>query len=288
LATTTAAASFNLAVFAFAVMEAMSDCHYLLSAGFVSDIGNAGQTSPMNPKMSTVLLPEEQPRPHQHYKRDLLDRIRTLAPKSLLDVGCGDGELLRAATLAGCAQCTGLEVHENFVSEHREHGMDVRLGRAEALPFPDQSFDVVTFDYVAHHLEHLERALLEAARVARRAVLVLEPWYDVTIASQQVALDFDNWSKVIDRRQGLVHNPCVSVTQLTAPLLMLGGFRIDYGHRLILQAMPLSRMEALAREQLAAIGDVPDLKADLLRLLDRARLHGITDDGALCFCATRA
>jgi len=33
--------------------------------------------------------------------------------------------------------------------------LDGRAGRAEALPFPNESFDVVTFDYVAHHVEHL-------------------------------------------------------------------------------------------------------------------------------------
>jgi SAM-dependent methyltransferase len=238
-------------------------------------------------KMSTAAVPEEQPRPHQHYKRELLEKILALAPGSLLDVGCGDGELLRAAALAGCTHNAGIEVDEKIVSKHREQGLDIHLGRAEALPFDDHSFDVVTFDYVAHHLEYLDRALLEAARVSRRAVFVLDPWYDVTIASQQVALDFDNWLKVIDRRQGLVHNPCVSVAQLTAPLLMLGGFRIDYRYRLILQRMPLSRMETLAHERLGAIHGSPDLEMELAHLMDRARLHGITEDGALYLCATR-
>jgi ubiquinone/menaquinone biosynthesis C-methylase UbiE len=238
-------------------------------------------------KMSTAATPEEHPRPHQYYKRKLLERILALAPSSLLDVGCGDGELVRAAALAGCAHNAGLEVDEKIVSKHRGQGLDVHLGRAEALPFDDQSFDVVTFDYVAHHLEYLDRAILEAARVSRRAVFVLDPWYDITIASQQVALDFDNWLKLIDRRRGLVHNPCVSIAQLTAPLLMLAGFRIDYCYRLILQRMPLSRMEARAHEQLAAIHGSPDLEAELADLMDRARLHGITEDGALCLCAKR-
>jgi SAM-dependent methyltransferase len=238
-------------------------------------------------KMSRAAVPEEQPRPQQHYKRDLLDRLMALSPSSLLDVGCGDGDLLRAAALAGCAHNAGLEVDEGIVSKHREHGLDVHLGRAEALPFSDRSFDVVTFDYVAHHIEHLERALLEAARVSRRAVLILDPWYDVTISSQQVARDFDNWLKVIDRRLGLVHDPCVTVAQLTAPFLMLGGFRFDCRYRLILQAMPLSKVEALARQSLAAIHGDPDLESELARLMDRTRLHGITQDGALCLCAER-
>jgi len=239
-------------------------------------------------KMSMRVEPEERPRPHQSYKRELLHRILALSPQSILDVGCGEAELLRAAASAGCANCTGLEVDESLVSKHRSDGLDVRLGCAEALPFPDQSFDVVAFDYVAHHLEHLERALLEAARVARLAVFVLDPWYDVSIDSQQVALDFDRWSKTIDRRRGWVHNPCVCAAQLAAPFLLLGGFRIDYSYRLMLQAVPLSTVEASARKQLATIDRCDRLEAALSRLLDRARLHGFTDDGSLCFSALRS
>lgn len=238
--------------------------------------------------MSMRVGPEERPRPHQNYKGELLNRILALSPKSILDVGCGEAELLRAAASAGCANCAGLEVDERLVSKHLNQGLNVRLGRAEALPFPDQSFDVVTFDYVAHHLEHLERALLEAARVARAAVFVLDPWYDVTIGSQQVALDFDRWSKTIDRRRGLVHNPCVSAAQLAAPFLFLGGFRIDYSYRLMLQAVPVARMETSAREQLATIGGCPQLEAALSSLLDRAHLHGFSDDGGLYFSALRS
>ncbi|KTE46521.1 hypothetical protein ATE62_00840 [Sphingopyxis sp. HIX] len=56
--------------------------------------------------------------------------------------------------------------------------MDVISCRAEALPFEDRSFDVVTLDYVAHHTENLPRALREASRVARCAVLILDCWFD--------------------------------------------------------------------------------------------------------------
>jgi SAM-dependent methyltransferase len=239
-------------------------------------------------KMSMQAIAQERPRPHQSYKREFLDRVLACSPGSLLDIGCGEAEMLQAAALAGCPECVGVEIDEGLVAKHRNLGLDIRVGRAEALPFADGSFDIVTFDYVAHHLENLQRALFEAARIARVAVFVLDPWYDVTLDSQQVARDFDNWSKTIDRRRGLVHNPSVSINQLAAPFLILGGFRIDYSYRLLLQDVPISRIEATAREQLVAIGGSEELETDLVRLLDRARLHGFTDDGALCFCAARS
>jgi SAM-dependent methyltransferase len=239
-------------------------------------------------KMSMQTSPQELPRSNKSYKREFLDKVLACSPGSLLDIGCGDAELLRAAAHAGCREVVGIEIDADLIAKHRNLGLDVREGRAESLPFADGSFDVVTFDYVAHHLEHLQRALFEAARIARVAVFVLDPWYDVTINSQHIARDFDDWSKTIDRRRGLVHNPSVSVSQLAEPFLVLGGFRIDYSYRLLLQDRPLFRMEAMAREQLAAIGGSEQLEADLARLLDRARLHGFTDDGALTFCAARS
>jgi ubiquinone/menaquinone biosynthesis C-methylase UbiE len=123
------------------------------------------RTSGERTKMSMRMDPEELPRPHQIYKCEFMERILNLSPTSILDVGCGEAQVLRAAASAGCESCVGIEVDESLVSKHRNEGLDVRLGRAETLPFADKSFDVVTFDYVAHHLEHLERALLEAARV---------------------------------------------------------------------------------------------------------------------------
>lgn len=240
-----------------------------------------------NLKMTDKTSPPEQPRPHHTYKREFLQQLMSMTPESLLDIGCGQGELLRAAEAAGCAKCTGLEPDEMLVVANRAAGLDVRVSRAEALPFPDRSYDVVTFDYVAHHVEFLDRALLEAARVARRAVLVLDPWYDVSLPSQQVALDFDNWLKVIDRRRGLVHNPCVDAARLAAPLLALSGFRIDYSYRLLLQTVPITRIEAAGREQLAALGGCAELERQLVSLLDRARLDGITDDGAVSWRASR-
>ncbi|MBM0104964.1 class I SAM-dependent methyltransferase [Steroidobacter sp. S1-65] len=238
-------------------------------------------------KMSVRSKMEEQARPHAIYKREFLQRVLSDVPESLLDVGCGEGALLRAAAAAGCSRCTGIEPDESMVLAGRAQGLDLRQGRAEALPFPNGSYDVVVFDYVAHHLEFLEQALYQAARVARRAVFVLDTWYDVSHPSQQVAMDFDGWLKVIDRRRGLVHNPCVQAVRLAAPFVALGGFRIDYSHRLLLQGIDISKVERVGREQLALIGGCAVLERALLTLLDRARLDRFTDDGALMFCASR-
>lgn len=231
--------------------------------------------------------PAAEPRPQALYRQELLRRIRALAPTSLLDVGCGRGDLIRAPELAVCPLRVGLEIDEVRVAELRATGFDARLGRGEALPFDDGSFDVVVFDYVAHHLEDLQQGLREAARVTKNAVIVLDPWYDVAIPSQRVALDYDKWLKVIDRLTGMIHNSCPSAMDLAAPFQAQGSFRIDYSQRLVLQLIGLDRVEADARAHLALVERTSAMEAALDCILDEARREGMSEDGAILFTATR-
>ncbi|WP_395681283.1 class I SAM-dependent methyltransferase [Inquilinus sp.] len=236
---------------------------------------------------STMMVPrtEAAPRPSRDGKPELLATLRGLHPASVLDVGCGEGALLRAITADGAVHGVGLEPEEAAAERARAAGLEVGPGRAEALPFAENSFDVVTLEYVAHHVEHLPRALREATRVARRAVLVLDGWYDEALPSQRVMRDLDEWRKRIDRRLGLVHNPCPRPRDLIDPLLACGPLEIDYACRLELGPRSLAELEATARRQLDTVAPAPDLAAELDRILDDGRLHGCTDAGTLLLCA---
>ncbi|WP_052121177.1 class I SAM-dependent methyltransferase [Inquilinus limosus] len=234
----------------------------------------------------TMMMPrtDAAARPPQDGKQEFLAALRSLGPASVLDVGCGEGALLRAVTADG-VQGVGLEPEEAAAERARAAGLEVRSGRAETLPFADGSFDVVTLEYVAHHVEHLPRALREAARVARRAVLALDGWYDETLPSQRVMRDLDEWRKRIDRRLGMVHNPCPRPRELIEPLLASGPLEISYECRLELSPQSLADLETTARRQLEAVAPAPDLAAELDRILDDGRLHGCTGAGTLLLCA---
>ncbi|MFE0755782.1 class I SAM-dependent methyltransferase [Inquilinus sp. NPDC058860] len=235
----------------------------------------------------TMMVPrtEPAPRPSRDGKPELLAALRALRPASVLDVGCGEGALLRAIIADGAVRGVGLEPEDAAAERARAAGLEVQPGRAEALPFADDSFDVVTFEYVAHHIEHLPRALHEAARVARCAVLVLDGWYDEALPSQRVMRDLDDWRKRIDRRMGMVHNPCPRPRDLIDPLLASGPLGIDYACRLELNPRSLTELEAAARRHLDSVAPAPELAAELGRILDDGRLHGCTDAGTLLLCA---
>lgn len=225
--------------------------------------------------------------PHQLYKRDLAHRIAAVAPASLLDVGCGNGELLQRLAVSGAHRCAGLEVDQADVDRLRSAGLDVHRGVAEALPFADGAFDVVVMDYVAHHVADLGAALDEAARVARHAVLVLDAWYDPSIASQRTALAFDLWSKAIDRDAGETHNASPSAAELAEPFLRRGAFEIDFCQRLVLRPLPLAALQAPAERQLAKATRREAFEPELARIMAQARRDGVSDDGAILFMAMR-
>jgi SAM-dependent methyltransferase len=87
---------------------------------------------------------------------------------SLLDVGCGSGVAAAIAHERG-AHVSGIDAALPFVeiARRRVSGADFRVGELEALPYDDDSFDVVTgfasFQYAADPVH----ALQEARRVTR-------------------------------------------------------------------------------------------------------------------------
>lgn len=105
-----------------------------------------------------------------------------LAGRRVVDVGCGDGGLVRALTAKG-AHVTGVECGREMLAlaHAAERVGDERYvdGVAQALPLPDASADLVVFMNSLHHvpMADMARGLAEAARVvaADGRVLVNEP-----------------------------------------------------------------------------------------------------------------
>jgi ubiquinone/menaquinone biosynthesis C-methylase UbiE len=90
----------------------------------------------------------------------------------VLDIGCGDAGVIIAFAEAG-AEVSGLELDRKSLLRARvraeEHGVRAALaaGIAEALPFPDASFDLVILDNVLEHVTDQRRTLSEIRRVLR-------------------------------------------------------------------------------------------------------------------------
>jgi SAM-dependent methyltransferase len=113
---------------------------------------------------------------------DALNEHLSVAGARLLDVGCGDGALVRSLTRAG-ARATGIEIDAAALAPAlaaaRAGEEDYVEGRGEALPFPDASFDIAIYFNSLHHVPTAAHraALTEAARVLRPAgtLWIVEP-----------------------------------------------------------------------------------------------------------------
>ncbi len=97
----------------------------------------------------------------------------------LLDVACGTGLMATAAAriLGDAKDITCLDPSEGMLAVARgKLAATFVVGRAEALPFPDASFDFLTMGYALRHVANLETPFREFRRVLRPngKLLILE------------------------------------------------------------------------------------------------------------------
>src|SRR5512143_1569310 len=113
------------------------------------------------------------------YRRRVLAAAGVAPGAQVLDVACGTGVLAEAALhLVGpSGRVVGLDPSAGMLLQARRRGVrGLVLGVAEALPFPDASFDLVTMGYALRHVADLTATFAEYRRVLRPGgrVLVLE------------------------------------------------------------------------------------------------------------------
>jgi SAM-dependent methyltransferase len=94
----------------------------------------------------------------------LLAAVAEVHPARILDVGCGDG---RIPSMYTAPEVVCVDSSPAAVEAAAARGLDVQLGDAIALPFPDASFDVVTCNHALYHVADVDRALAEFVRVLR-------------------------------------------------------------------------------------------------------------------------
>ena len=105
------------------------------------------------------------------FVEDICRRVTDRRPR-ILDVGCGTGANLLMLSKYGDAE--GVDVSEDALAFCRERGLEkVKLGAAEALPYEDGTFDLVTALDVVEHLDNDLAGLREMRRVLRPGGRVL-------------------------------------------------------------------------------------------------------------------
>jgi ubiquinone/menaquinone biosynthesis C-methylase UbiE len=109
----------------------------------------------------------------------VLSILQSLEIRSLLDVGSATGRGLKElASALPQARVCGIEPVAALVQQGIAAGnaetVSLLQGSGEALPFADQSFDVVSEFSILHHVAEPANVVREMLRVARQAVVIAD------------------------------------------------------------------------------------------------------------------
>ena len=111
----------------------------------------------------------------RRWRREMIDHVAITQPATVLDVATGPAGVALELADRTEARITGVDLSEDMLGRGRRNviaaGRDDRialvLGQGEHLPFPDGTFDALTFTYLLRYVADPAATITELARVVR-------------------------------------------------------------------------------------------------------------------------
>ena len=116
------------------------------------------------------------------WRKKVVQMVKDHRPETVLDIATGTGDLaIQIAETADAKKIVGLDLSEGMLKVGRKKIMSKNLqtqiemiqGDSEALPFEDNSFDVITVAFGVRNFETLELGLSEIYRVLKKGGLFI-------------------------------------------------------------------------------------------------------------------
>ncbi len=91
----------------------------------------------------------------------------------VLDVGCGDGELLRLLNTTRDVDCRGIELSQKGVNAGVAQGLSVVQGDADTdlVNYPTRGFDYVILSQTLQATREPQKVVREMVRIGKRAII---------------------------------------------------------------------------------------------------------------------
>jgi SAM-dependent methyltransferase len=96
---------------------------------------------------------------------DAFAAVAEAEPRRVLEVGCGMGNFAERVDRETSAEVVATDLSPRMVELARKRGLDARVADVQRLPFADGEFDCAVANAMLYHVEDLDRALSELARV---------------------------------------------------------------------------------------------------------------------------
>lgn len=107
------------------------------------------------------------------YLFTVISLLRQYKTKTLLDLGCGTGNLFYQLSQHWKGNCVGLDISINMLKKAYEKNLTASWIRADIhnIPCRDDSFDGIAGIYVLHLLDNIPQILAECRRVLEKGLL---------------------------------------------------------------------------------------------------------------------
>ena len=207
-----------------------------------------------------------------------MSRVKALPGSSILDIGCGTGNLtLRLPEIDSFQRVVGIDLSGGVLSIAREHAQEMHLRNFEFLcasachlPFDDEEFDCVVSNMVFHLISDKRKGLAEMVRVLKPSgSVILQFMGGGDVAPQMMEILHHAWNEILPEKNS--PNLLYQVVENEITVDMMEKYLTDLG---------IDSFEILRRRNVIRTQE-PDLKF-FLRLVGGFWQWGISKEAAEC------
>jgi ubiquinone/menaquinone biosynthesis C-methylase UbiE len=104
------------------------------------------------------------------FKEELLKICTVTNNDEVLDIGCGNGNLIHEISRKAKIQAYGIDISPNIIKEYQKKYKNItfKVSNGEKLDFNNNHFDTLTIYCVLHHLHNANNCVKEANRVLKQ------------------------------------------------------------------------------------------------------------------------